>query len=117
MHTQCAAPAFGQHREIATRLRGFYNAKRIFLPWNREIDSVVASDLQKNATVGAALVSLSGGMQEARTKTEHCGDFFAVANGKAYGLHGFLVGVIHGDVAKHCEVIAVPQTAKMAFQQ
>src|ERR1700688_84028 len=116
MHTQCAAPPFGQYREIATRLRGFHNAKRIFLSRHRKIDSVVASDLQKNTTVGAALVSLSRGMQEARTKTEHRGDFFPVTNGKAYALHGLLVGVIHGDVAEHREVIAGAQPAEMRFQ-
>ena len=47
MHAQRAAAAFGQHREIAASLRGLHDAERVFLFGHREIDGVVAGDLQE----------------------------------------------------------------------
>ena len=37
MHPQRAASAFGEHLEIAARLRGFHNAEGIFLPGHRKV--------------------------------------------------------------------------------
>ena len=65
MDAQRAAAAFGENGEIAAGLRSFYDAERVFLVGHRQIDGVIARDLQKNAAVGAALVGLARGVKEA----------------------------------------------------
>ena len=61
-----AAPAFRQRLEVAQRLRLFQNAEAKFLARQRNILRVAGDELQEDAAVGAALVQLSGGVQEAR---------------------------------------------------
>src|ERR1700731_1876663 len=68
MHAQRAPAALGQHVEIAARLRRLDDAERGLLAGHREIPGVVRCDLQEYAAVGAALVGLSGGMQETRAE-------------------------------------------------
>jgi hypothetical protein len=59
MHAQCAAAAFSKHLEVSTGLRSFHNAKRVLLAGHWHIDRVVACDLEKDAAVGPAFVSLA----------------------------------------------------------
>src|SRR5258708_37535852 len=73
VHTQCAAAAFGKNREVAEGLCGLHDAEGVFLPGHRKILGVAAGDLQKNAAIEAAFVSLSSGVQEARAKAENGG--------------------------------------------
>ena len=80
MHAKGSAAAFGENREVAASLCGFHDAESVFLAGNREIDGVIASDLEKYAAVRSTFVGLSGGVQEARAESEDGGDFFGVAN-------------------------------------
>src|SRR5690349_2678220 len=66
MHAQGTTLALEQHAEVATRLRGLHDAERVPLAGDLHVVLVLGSDLQKNARVGAALVGLSGGMEETR---------------------------------------------------
>src|SRR6478752_4271836 len=68
MDTQRAPAAFGQHVEIAARLRRLDDAKAGFLARHRQIPGVVGRDLQEYAAAGSALVGLAGRMQEARAE-------------------------------------------------
>src|SRR5260370_14582689 len=79
-HTQRAAAAFGKDREIAAGLCRFHDAEGVPLTWDLQILGVIASDLEKNAAVGAAFVGLSGGLQEAWAETENGVHFFLVAH-------------------------------------
>src|SRR5947209_6734434 len=58
MYPQRAAATFGQHVEIAARLRRLDDAETGFLAGHREILGVVGGDLQEYAAVGAALIGL-----------------------------------------------------------
>src|SRR5277367_6134731 len=117
MHTQRATPTLREHGKIAASLRGFHHAEGILLPGNEDVDRVVASDLQKNAGVRAAFVSLAGGMKEARAKTENGGDFFVVAHGETNGLQRFFMRFVHGDVAEHAEIITCSDAFEMLFKE
>ena len=68
MHPQRAPAAFGQHVEIAARLRRLDDTERRLLAGHRQILRVIGGDLQEHAAVGPALVGLSGRMQEARSE-------------------------------------------------
>src|SRR5713226_4645552 len=106
MHTQRAAAAFCKNRKIAAGLCRLHNAKGVLLTWDGQILGVIASDLQKDAAIGTALVGLSGGVQEARAETENGSYFFLVAHRVANRLQGPFICGIHGDVAKDSEIIA-----------
>src|SRR5581483_10904374 len=55
---QRAAPALGQHLEVAARLRRLDDAKRVALPRHSQIHRVVTGDLQEDSSIGPALVRL-----------------------------------------------------------
>ena len=76
MHPQHAPVAFGQHLEIAARLRRLDDTEAVFLPRHVEIDGVITCDLEEYAAVGTAFIGLPGGMQEPRTEAETRGDLF-----------------------------------------
>src|ERR1700737_2740707 len=67
-HTQATAAALGQHAEIAARLRGLDHTEGGLLTGHGEILGIVCGNLQEYAAVGAALVGLTGGMQETRAE-------------------------------------------------
>src|SRR5579859_1500407 len=105
MDAQRAAVTFRENGKIAARLSGFYHAKSVSLTRNKEVHSIVASNLQENAGVGTALIGLSRGMKEARSKAQDGRDFFVVSHGKADGLEGFFIRFVHGEVAQHRKII------------
>src|SRR3954468_14059738 len=80
MYPQRAAAAFGQHVEIAARLRRLDHAKTRLLAGHREILGIVGGDLQEDAAVRPAFVGLPGGMQEARPEFRAGRDMALVAN-------------------------------------
>src|SRR5260370_34669769 len=79
VNAQRAAIAIGEHGEVTARLGGFDNAKGEFLPGNGNVGGVIASELEKDAGVRAALVSLAGGMEKTRTEAEAGGGIVGAA--------------------------------------
>src|SRR5882672_157831 len=116
MNTQRSPPAFRKHVKISTRLRRFYGAKSIFLSGHGKIGGIIARDLQKDATVRAALVSLSGRVQEARSKAETCRDLLLVTHNVSEFLQHLFVFGVHCDVGERGEVIARACASEMRFQ-
>src|ERR1700737_1194026 len=116
MYAQSASSALREHGEVAAGLRGFHGAKSILLPGHRQIHSIVAGNLQKDAAVGATLVSLPRRVQEARTESKNSGNFFLIADGKTDALQRFLICFIHSDVTEYGEVIAGGQPPEVRFQ-
>ena len=84
MDAEGAAAAVEQDLEIATGLSGFDDAESVFLAGNGEVEGVVACDLQDHSVVTAALVSLSGRMQESRAKAEACSGTGSLQNASSY---------------------------------
>src|SRR5579862_6830921 len=58
MDAESAAAAFGEDGEIAASLSGLNNAEGVFLSGDGQVGSIVASDLEEDAAVGAAFVGL-----------------------------------------------------------
>src|SRR6185503_7228005 len=81
MHAQCSATAIGKDLEVSSRLRRLHDAERVLRAGHRQVASVVASDLQKDAAVRATFVGLPGRMQETWAEAEAGCDFLRVANG------------------------------------
>src|SRR5580704_6158881 len=80
MDAQEAPVAFGQHFEVAARLRRLDDAKGVFLIRHLQIGGVIAGDLQEHAAIWAAFVGLPGRMQEPRPKAKTGGDVLAIAD-------------------------------------
>src|SRR5204863_9149495 len=68
VHAQRATPTLCQDVEVAARLRRLDDAERVLPPRHRNVGPVVAGDLQEDAGVRAALVSLPRRVQEARAE-------------------------------------------------
>ena len=66
--------ALREHLEVAARLRGLDRRRRCSAARALEVLRVVARDLQEDAAVRAALVRLTGGVQEARAEAQARGD-------------------------------------------
>src|SRR5437667_3316508 len=60
MHPQRAPATFVEYFKIATGLRCFYNSESVVLIRDRQVGRLIASDLQKDSTVGTTLISLAG---------------------------------------------------------
>jgi len=97
-------------------LRRLDHAESVPLPWHGQIFGIVTSNLKKNAAIGAALIGLPSGMQEARAKAEACGDAPFVAHGVTDRLERGFVRVIHLDETEQSEVIAGFEAAQMRPQ-
>src|ERR1051326_3153608 len=70
VNPQSAATLVGEYLEVAAGLRGFHHAEGILLAGHIEIDGVVTGDLEEDTAVRSAFVSLSGGVEEARSEAE-----------------------------------------------
>src|SRR5882762_6589462 len=116
MDAKRTTAAFGENVEVAAGLRSFYGPERIFLARDGEIESVVAGDLQKDAAVRTAFISLAGGVQKARAEAEAGGDFLFVADDVAKLLQDFFVFRVHRNVAENGEVISGSRSGAMFFQ-
>jgi hypothetical protein len=117
MHSQRAPFAVCQHLKISASLRRFYDSECVLLSGHRKISRIVASDLQKHASVWAAFVSLPSGMQETRTKAEARRDVLAIAHRMAHGLQPFFMWAVHFDVSQYSHVITGTELAKVCSQK
>jgi hypothetical protein len=68
MDPQRTAIPFCENLKITASLGSFYDSECVFLFGHRNIDRVIASDLEKHAGVGSAFISLARGMLKARAK-------------------------------------------------
>src|SRR5665213_115910 len=113
MDPERSPPALGQHIEIAARLRRFYHAETIFLPRHGQILRLVAGDLEEHTAIRAALIGLSGRMQEARSELEAGGDALAVANHHPQRLQHGNMRRLALDIGENGAIIAGPKTREM----
>ena len=113
MNAQDTPAAFREHVEITARLRRLDDPEGIFLVWNREIEGVVAGDLQKNATVRAAFIGLPGRVQEARSEAHAGGDPLAVADEDAQMLQRIAMARVAFHIGEDRTVIAVANAREM----
>src|SRR5439155_19348854 len=100
MHAQGPAVTLGEHFKIAPRLRRFHHAESVPLAGDLQIVGIVASDLQKNSAVRAALVSLSGRVEKARSETQARRHALRVPYFVPYILQSALVCSAHLDVCQ-----------------
>src|ERR1019366_9149467 len=96
----------GENWEAAGSLCRLHHSESVLLPGNRQVLRIVAGDLQEYAAVGAAFVSLSGGVQKARPEAEAGRHAFAIAHGHAQVLQQRFVLGIHLDIRKQREIVA-----------
>src|SRR5580765_1812512 len=116
MHPKGASSALSKYCEIAAGLCSLDNTERVFLVGDRQIDGVVAGDLQEDAGIGSAFVGLAGGVQKARTKSKNRRDLLLVPHAVANGLQNSLVLGIHGDVAEQSEIVSLASAREVSFQ-
>src|SRR5262245_13767491 len=105
MNSQSATIPRAQHLKISASLCCFHHAKRVLLAGDFEVLRVVTGDLQKDSGVWSAFVSLSGGMQEARTKSQAGGRLFAIPKQMTGLLQRLLVGIAHWNVREQRKII------------
>src|SRR6478736_8140109 len=110
MYTQHPPSAFGQHLEIAARLRRLDDAEGVFLVRHREIGRIVAGDLEEHAGVRAALVGLPRRMQEPWPEAQAGGDALAVADQGADILERLLMAFVAFDIGEERAIIAFLNT-------
>ena len=80
MDPQSAPPAIGQNLKISARLRRLHDAESVFLSGHRQVDRIVAGDLQEHSRIRPAFVRLSRRVQEARAEAETGRNAFLVAH-------------------------------------
>src|SRR6185312_16493206 len=117
MDAQGPASTRSEDLEITARLRRLYYAKSIFLSGNRHIHGIVTGDLEKDSGIGAAFVGLSGGVKEARAKTQTGSHALAVADGMTHGLQLLFMRGIHFNIAEQSAVVTCIELAEMRMQQ
>src|SRR5260370_30735350 len=100
MDSQCPAIAVRKNLKIAPSLCLFYDAESVLLPWDWEIDRIIAGDLQEDSGIGTALVGLSRRMEKTRAESQAGRDFLRVSNHVASGLQNVLVRVVHFYIRK-----------------
>src|SRR6202521_5635814 len=116
VHAQRPTLAVGQNLEVAPSLCCLHYSESVLLSGNRQVLSIVACYLQEHAAVGAAFISLSGGVQKTRPETEARRHMFAIADGHAQALQQRFVFRIHLDIAKQGKVVAGAKTLQMRAQ-
>src|ERR1700724_1228389 len=99
MPTQSAPLPVCQHLEIAACLRRFYDSECVLLSRYGKIMRIVASNLQENPGIRAAFVSLSGGMQKARSKAQTSCYVLLITDRMAHRLQSFFVRAVHFDIS------------------
>src|ERR1700687_3378833 len=115
MHAQRTAAALGQHAEIAACLRGLDHAESGLLTGHGQIPGIVCGNLQEYAAVGAALVGLSGGMQETRGEFRAGRDMALVGALKHHVLQRVDVGAIALDIGEQRHVIVRAGAGEMGL--
>src|SRR5215470_1716432 len=117
VRAQRAPAALGQHVEIATRLRLLDNPEGIGLAGHREVLAVVASDLQENAAIGAALISLPRRVLEARAEADAGRRLGAVADHAAQLLHCLDMRGCAIDIGEQRRVVSCADASEMRLQR
>src|ERR1700722_10072638 len=111
MHSQRAASALDQYLEVSACLRGFDHSERVLLSRYLEIHRIIARDLEEDSRIRAAFVGLTGGVQEARTKSQAGRDAFLVAQRMPDLLQPPLVLVVHPNEGEQSEIISCAEAA------
>src|SRR5579859_1606817 len=116
MDPQCTAIPFCENLKIAPCLGRLYDPKCVFLFGHRNVDRVIASDLEKDAAVGSALVGLAGGMLKTRPKFRAGGDALFVANRMTDRLERRLMHIVHFNVGENRKVISGADAVQVSAQ-
>jgi hypothetical protein len=82
-----------------------------------QILRVVTRDLKEDAAVGATLVALTRGMQEAGSESQAGRDSLRVAYAMAGALKNGFVRSVHLDISQQREVVALTETGEMRLQK
>src|SRR5450755_4309854 len=113
MDSKRTSMAVRQNLEISARLRRLHNPERILLLRNGQIVRFIASDLEENTRVRAALVSLTRAVQEARAEAENARHILCLQNLGAHLLQYLFVFGKHRDVGKQTEIVARVNAVQM----
>src|SRR5215469_16542592 len=116
VHAQRTAATFGEHVEIAARLRCLDDAERIFGARHLKISRIAASDLQEHATVWATLVGLAGRMQEAGAEAQAGGELLPVADRQTQFLHRRDMRWRAFDIGEQRDIVARLGPVEMSLQ-
>ena len=113
MNAQGSAAALGQDLEVPAGLRSFDHSERVLLPRNRQVGGIIAGDLQKHTAVWAALVGLSGGMQESWAEADAGRVVPLIAQQVTQLLQSRDMVRVHLDVGEQGEVVIASQPIQM----
>src|SRR6516164_2951119 len=116
VRTQHAAPAFGEHAEIAARLRRPDLAEACLAAGDGKVLPGLRRDLKEHAGIRPALICLPGRMQEARPELGTGRDMLAVAHRGAQFLQDADVPRVALDISKRREIIARVQAREVGAQ-
>src|ERR1700756_5363553 len=116
MHPQRAPAALGQDVEITAGLCRLDHAKACLLAGDSKILGIVGGDLQKHSGVGAALVGLTGRMQEARTEFGTGRGMARLAQLEPHRLQRLDMGGVALDIGEQRHVIVAMDAREMRLQ-
>ena len=117
VHPERTTVALRQNLEIAPSLCRLHHAERVRLPRHRNIQRVIARDLQEYARIRPTLVALARRVEKARAELEARRDAPRVAHADPDGLQRALVRLGHLDVREQREVVAVGQAAEVRGEE
>src|SRR5215469_16157104 len=109
--------ALRQNVEIAACLRLLDDAKGIGLAGNRQILGIVAGDLQKNAAVRPAFISLPRRVLKARPEADACRRLGTVADRAPEPLHRIDMGRAALDIGEQRRIVARAYPPEMGLQR
>ncbi len=116
MHTERASSALGEHVEIAARLRRLDHAERVFGTRHREVRAVVRRHLEEHAAVRAALVGLTGRVQETGSELGRGRDVLRIADRLAHPLDPAPGSGLALDIGEHPDIVARADAPEMRAQ-
>src|SRR6185503_15590829 len=116
MYPQGATLALQQYVEVASSLGRLHDAECVLLPWDGNIEGVIASELEEDTRIRSTLVCLPGRVQEARSEFYARRDTRRAEDLIADRLQFALVRVIHLQVGEQREVVAGAKSIQMRFQ-
>ena len=108
--------SFGQHLKISLSLKALEHAKVIFLTWNGQVRSVLRGNLQEQPGIRTPFIQLSGGVEQARAKTQRCRDPLCIADRMAGSLEHASVVIVHLHVSVDGKVVARANPVEMRLE-
>src|SRR5262245_48142757 len=105
VHSEHASVALRQNVKVSPGLGRLDHTKCVLPSGYRQVDRVIASDLQEHPCVRAAFVGLSSRMQETRPKFETCGDPLDVTDPFSDLLQQTPMGLVHLKVGQNREIV------------